>query len=90
MRMEEASKIMNKKVNTGYMVSFERKVGRMLESGCFPDKENGESLIKTEKEAWALAVKFASRTKGEYVNIHVVKSDFTPVDGYKSKLIKNR
>lgn len=90
MKMDEALKIMNKKTDSGFMVSFERKVGGMLEAGYFPDKHADEPLIKTEKKAWELAIKFASGTRGKYVNIYVVKSNFSPVDGYKLNYIKNR
>lgn len=88
MRMEAAMKIINK--TPKYMVSFEWKEGGMLRSDYFPDKHAGEALIATEEEAWILAQKFADKTKGDAVNIYVVGSDFTPVDNYEERFIKNR
>ena len=89
--MKEAMDIINKKPQKkGFMVSFEEVEGCCLKSGHFPDLHEGEPLIKTEKEAWELARKFASKTCGEMVNIYVVDQTFSPVDGYARQMIKNR
>ena len=91
MKMEEAFSVINKnREYTGYMVSFERKKGSLLFSDHFPDKHAGEKLIKTEKEAWALARAFAEKTIGECVNIYVINDNFAPVENYKANYIKNR
>ena len=75
----------------GFLVTFERIEGCILVSDHFPDVHSFELPIQTESEAWALAEKFAGKTRGEMVNIYVIKaSDFTPVDGYSERLIKNR
>lgn len=74
----------------GYYVSFERVEGKFLITDYFPDRYRGESLIPTEEEAWKLAKSFAMATTGCCVNINVVRADFTPVSGYKDKLIINR
>lgn len=90
MKFQEAIEIINGKENQGYMVSFEKKEGGMLRSDYFPDKHAGEVLIKTEEEAWELAKRFASKTKGKCVNIYVIGSNFVPVIGYEMKRIINR
>ena len=86
MKMAEATKIMKSR----YMVSFERVEGKILKPDYFPDKNAGEELIATETEAWTLAVAFAHKTKGKCINIYVVNADFTPVQGYKRRKMKNR
>ena len=91
MKLTEAMKIIEggeKEKEPGYMIDFEKVVGGMLHSGHFP--EPGEPLIETEEEAWELAKRFAAQTKGRYVNIYVIGSDFCPVKGYEKKMIKNR
>lgn len=90
MKYYNALKIINEGLNLGFMVSFEWKRDGMLKSDHFPDKHAGEKLIETEEEAWELAIKFASRTKGKCVNVYVTKSDFVPVEGYSLRCIKNR
>lgn len=90
MKYHEALKVINEGLNQGFMVSFEWKDGCILGSDHFPDKHAGEKLIETEEEAWELARKFARKTKGKCVNIYVIKSDFTPVEGYKSQYMENR
>jgi hypothetical protein len=90
MKMTEAQAIIDGKNNEGFMVHFEWKKGGMLYSDYFPDNHAGESLIKTEKEAWRLAVEFAKKMRGEVVNLYVVKSDYMPVAGYQAKCIENR
>lgn len=89
MKMAEAKKIMN--ATPDYMVSFEHVEGGMLRSDYFPDKYAGEPLIPTEEEAWQLAQRFATATRGKCVNIHIIKGvDFTPVNGYRKRMIENR
>jgi hypothetical protein len=92
MKYEAALEIMARGIKPppGYMVSFERVEGRMLAGDPFPDKHAGEKLIPSEDEAWNLARVFANATRGKYVNIMVVDSEFHPVDDYLSKRIENR
>jgi len=90
MKHDEALKIINEGLDSGFMVSFEWVRNGGLISDHFPDKHAGEKLIETEEEAWKLVRKFARKTKGKCVNIYVIKSDFKPVEGYKSQYIKNR
>ena len=90
MKYQEALEIINNKINAGFMVEFEWVKSGILHSDHFPDKHVGEKLIETEEEAWELARKFASKTKGKCVNIYVIKNNFTPVEKYKLRLIKNR
>ena len=90
MKYSDALKIIDKGLNSGFMVSFEWKCGNILHGDCFPDIHAGEKLIETEREAWLLARKFADKTKGKCVNIYVIRGDdFTPVDGYKTHMIEN-
>ena len=91
MRLAEALKIINSKEEPkGFMVSFEHKDGCILRGDHFPDKYAGEELIQTEDEAWALAKKFAAKTKGHCINIYVVDENFSPVPGYEFRKIENR
>jgi len=90
MKYEEALKIINEGMSSGFMVSFEWKIGGILRSDYFPDKYVGEELIESEKEAWILAKRFANSTKGKCINIYVIDSNFTPVEGYKILRIVNR
>ena len=90
MKYNEALKIINKDLDSGFMVEFEWAHEGMLISDHFPDKCAGEKLLETEEEAWGLARKFAHKTKGRCINIYVIKSDFRPVEGYKLQYIKNR
>jgi len=89
MNFKEAMKIIDSD-DSGYMVHFEKIEGSMLRSGYFPDKHADEELIETEVEAWDLAKRFASKTKGKYVNIYVIDSNFRPVADYQNQTIKNR
>ncbi len=89
MKMKNAMKVING-TPSGFMVSFEWKKGGLLRGDHFPDKHAGEELIKTEKEAWMLAAEFAKKTVGDTVNLYVIKSDFVPVKGYRTKYIANR
>lgn len=73
----------------GFMVSFEKRDGGVLCSDHFPDKHKKEPLIKTEKEAWSLAKRFANATDNTYVNIYVVNHEFRPVENYKDKEFKH-
>ena len=91
MKYTEALKIINQDTNPGYMVSFEWTGGGMLRSDHFPDKHAGEQLIETEREAWEIARKFASKTFGRCVNIYVIRGDnFAPVKSYEIHKITNR
>jgi len=89
MKLKEAMKIIGKD-DSGFMVHFEKVEGAMLCGGYFPDKHDGENLIETAEEAWLLAQRFASKTKGKYVNIYVIDGDFKPVHDYKMRTFKNR
>jgi len=91
MRMSQALDIINKSCKPqGFLVSFEWKRGGLLLSDSFPQRSAGDSLIKTEAEAWKLARAFAKQTKGSCVNIYVVDHNFYPVAKYRSKMIANR
>jgi len=89
MKMKDAMDIINEK-SKGYMVSFEKIERTMLRSDHFPDKHSGEPLIDSERKAWALAHKFASKTYGKCVNIYVVDDNFRPVACYQQHMIINR
>lgn len=87
MKMEDALKIIcEREEPQGFMVVFERRNRGILTSDLFPDKHAKEPLIRTEKEAWELARKFAENKT--CVNIYVVKEDFRPVKGYEKKILK--
>ncbi len=86
MRMQDALNIING--NKGYRVHFEKIDGIMLRTDYFP--EGDEPLIESEGQAWELAKRFASTTKGICVNIYVVGEDWCPVCGYRRKRIPNR
>lgn len=89
MKMTEALKIIDGE--PGFMVTFEHVRGGMLESDFFPDIRNGEDPIKTEFTAWEWARRFAEKTRGRCVNIYVInRSDFSPVHGYRERMIENR
>ena len=88
MKFDKAMDIINEKQPCGFRVHFEHREGKLLKSDYFP--EGHEKLIESEEEAWELAKKFARKTRGEYVNIYVIGSDFRPVDGYESQYIRNR
>lgn len=91
MKMWEAMDIINKKDKEyGFMVSFEHAGDGFLRSDHFPDKHASEKLIPTEEEAWELAHRFARQTKDKCVNIYVIDQNFSPVNGYKTRKIKNR
>lgn len=75
----------------GFMVSFWHYDGRFVTSDHFPDVRAGEAPIATEEEAWELAKKFAEKTTGRCIQIHVIRrKDFKPVPGYSTKMIENR
>lgn len=74
--------------NRGYRVSFERAENGVLISDFFPDRD--ETLIHSEERAWELAEQFARNTKQWAVNIYVVDENFSPVEGYEKRRIKNR
>lgn len=99
MKISEANKIINslftepkKRTSnkTGFMVSFEKREGRILASGYFPDKHLGEKLIPTVDEAWTYAKKFAAAAPDEFENIYVIDHEFSPQgkDGYYSKKLR--
>lgn len=91
MKMEKAMSIINSLPEPrGFMVDFEWLEEGMLRSDHFPDKHAKEPLIEEEKIAWSFAERFAKKMKGQVVNVYVVKQDFTPVTGYKEKMIVNR
>lgn len=89
MKFAEAVAIINEEP-PGFMVFFEHVRGGFLHGDYFPEKWAGEALIPTESEAWDLAARFAAKTRGKYVNIYVVGSNFRPVVGYEAKKITNR
>jgi len=87
--MSEAIAIINSSPqNRGFRVSFEKKEGCILRSGYFPEGEG--PLIPTEDDAWILAIAFAKKTTGKYVNIYVVDHNYRPVPDYKNQAIENR
>ncbi len=87
MKYEEALEIIENK-EKGFMVSFEKRKGGLLISDYFPDKHDGEDLIKTEEEAWDLAERFSKATGDDIVNIYVIDHTFSPVSGYSNKKLK--
>ena len=90
MKMEDALQIIESHPK-GFMVAFERREGPFLVSDNFPDVRIGEPAIKTEAQAWDMAEKFAAKTVGECVNLYVIRrEDFSPVNGYESRIIANR
>jgi hypothetical protein len=90
MKFQEALDIIKKseEPKKGYMVSFETRKGGCLHSDHFPEKRAGEKLIETEEEAWRLAERFSRATGNEVVNIYVTDETYSPVKGYKSKILK--
>ena len=91
MRMDRANEIIRDGLKSkGFMVSFEKLRPPFLDSDHFPDKHAGERLIPTEEEAWEIAVEFAKKTAGRYFNIHVVDGDFSPVAGYRARMLNVR
>ena len=86
MKMKEALKMIDgsKKIETGFMVSFEKRENGMLVSDHFPDKHADEPLLKTKEIAWKLAKDFAN-VSDRYVNIYVVDSSFSPIKEYNIK-----
>lgn len=90
MKLKEALAIIEGKPNLGFMVHCMKKAGdgSILATEYFPDKDAGEELFKTEGEAWEVAERFAAKTKGLYIDVYVVNSDYVPVD--EKKRINNR
>lgn len=76
------------KVETGFIVSFERKVGRTLYCEHFPSIDDN-ILIDTEEKAWEIAKQISEITFDNdyesFVNIYVTNEKFSPVDGYREK-----
>lgn len=90
MKMHAAMSIMESGP-AGFMVTFEKVEGSILASDNFPDVRNGEPPIATEAEAWQMAAQFAAKTRKRCVNIYVIRrEDFTPVSGYRERMIENR
>jgi hypothetical protein len=89
MKMARAQSIIDGKTG-GFMVRFEWFLNCMFVEDHFPDKSAGEPLIETEDEAWELARRFAEKTKGECINIHVVDNEFYPVRECGNKKIVNK
>ena len=88
MKYKEAKKIVDGKQREGFLVLFRRFIGHtILENDFFPELD--ESLIETEEEAWEFAKKFAEKTVDYCIDIYVTDSNFTPVRGYKDKMIRN-
>ena len=87
-RKNEKNPRFSKTPDAGFMISFEKRSGGLLESQYFPEKHDNEPLIKTEEEAWRLAKRFAAATNESIVNIYVVDSEFSPVQGYDRKTIR--
>lgn len=78
MRLKLANAIIKGRPVSGFMVHCQKRSDLVAE--YFPDTSYGEELIKTEEEAWVLAGKFAEKTRGLYINVYVVDSNFVPVD----------
>lgn len=91
MKMQDAVRIINDH-ERGFMVNFEQVSkggeGSVMKSDHFPDKNDGEDLIKTEEKAWEIARRFAAAVNPkEYVNIYVIDQTFRPVAGYDDKTL---
>jgi hypothetical protein len=88
--MADAERYMenNKPVISGFRVSFEWYGDGFLRSDFFP--ENQEEPIRTEKEAWTLAKKFADAMKGKVCNLYVMDNRHVPVRNYNRLRIDNR
>ncbi len=85
MKLSDAMKIIEL-AEMGFAIHFEKREGGVLGADYFPDKSEG--LIKSEKEAWLLAERFAKSTGEDHVNIFVVDKDYRPVAGYSEKTIR--
>lgn len=76
----------------GYKLSFDKYVGRGLtEPDYYPEEGvlmKGQKAM-SEEEAWKEADKFAKRTDSYCVNIMIVDENYSPVFGWKSRIIKN-
>jgi hypothetical protein len=71
------------------MVHFEWAGDGFLRSDYFPDVHAGELPIATEDEAWQMAAQFAAKTRKRCVNVYVIRrEDFTPVQGYRERMIE--
>lgn len=86
MKLVEALDIINAEPQ-GYRVTFYWKEGPILRSDFFPDRD--ELPFTTENVAWTFATRFGEKTKGKCVDIYVVHTDFTPVEGYREKMINS-
>lgn len=92
MKMQEALDIIeNAPKPAGFMVHFEWAGDGFLRSDHFPDVRAGEPPIATEDEAWQIAAQFAAKKRKRCVNVYVIRrEDFTPVHGYRERMIENR
>jgi hypothetical protein len=73
----------------GFMVRFEFEENGYTTSDYFPNQHIGEPLISTERKAWELAKRFADATTGTYRNIFVVDQNYSPVEGFRERMIVN-
>ena len=74
-------------LHSGFRVAFESSDRSFSGRAFFPDDD--EEYFETEKQAWAMAKKFAAMSEGTYKNIYVVDKDSNAVKGYEAKMIKN-
>ena len=80
MKLSEAKRLI-KTATDGFRVHFETRGGGLLRTEYFPGRD--EPMIKTEDGAWKLAREFSKVDPKKYVNIYVVNSEHSPVDGYR-------
>lgn len=85
MKMQKVNDILNGLIegdNNGFVVSFETKRGSGLAGDYFPCHDTRDVIdlepppFRTEHEAWIMAIRFAEKTKGKCINIHVVDCHF--------------
>ena len=76
----------------GFKLMFDRYVGMSLtEPEYYPEDGvlmKGQKPM-TEEQAWKEAQKFAEKTDSYCVNIKIVDHNYSPVFGWKLKVIKN-
>lgn len=88
--LERADELSRAATVEGYRVSYERKDGAFLIGEMWPVREQ-PPLYCSEAEAWDYAQRLAAPNVGHYVNLYVIHAkDFTPVEGYQDKFIRNR
>ncbi len=79
------------KAAAGFLVSFEWRQGKLLLNDHFPDVRSGDEPIASEVRAWELAAAFSHAMAGRICNVYVIHAeDFTPVEGYRSKIMRER